>query len=386
MALAAYVDRVLARALSTPVDLSFLAPGSVPGTIFNGATGVALYFVETARLQDRDGGLLARARSWLDVADAWARRSGPTAWNHLHRGLVHGETGIAFVDALLSSACGEPSRTLAAVQRIRRASGRFDDLDTAVRCSGVIGGQAGIVIATRQLLSRLPETADYRAARDILEEVHDCLISKLYLVHARRVRLCENPLLGMAHGIAGELFVLATSDRPRPALLMKRLGELAAFRRTDGAGHTYWPPRSDGGDLDLVGSWCNGTAGHTLLWTEIAIRTGDRAAARLAAEAARSTEFLMSSNAGLCCGLTGQAIALQRFTDLSGDRICARRAYDRLKRATVIAEVHPALGFWKGTLGVALIALARLRGDFSFPCLSPPATRQRVAPRASSDR
>jgi hypothetical protein len=77
----------------------------------------------------------------------------------------------------------------------------------------------------------------------------------------------------------------------------------------------------------------------------------------------------------MCCGLTGQALALQRFADLAGDARFARRAYERLARAAEIAEPmrDVLLSLWHGSLGVALVAEQRLHGIKCFPLLEPPA-------------
>jgi hypothetical protein len=143
------------------------------------------------------------------------------------------------------------------------------------------------------------------------------------------------------------------------------------LQRKDDEGFVYWPGTASHVDASLVASWCTGVAGHTLLWSEVARQTGTRADRDLAAECARTTAFVPSGHAGLCCGLAGQSIALQRFADLSGDPRYARRAYERLVRATALADRDRSgdLLLWKGALGVALAALARLRGERLFPVL-----------------
>jgi lantibiotic modifying enzyme len=368
---------VLSRVLASPVDVAILKQGSVPGTIFTGATGIALFLVEVARLRGRDGGLLERARAWLDAAATWSQRSEPSDWDHLHRGLVHGDTGIAFVDALLSGESGDSSRVLAAAGRIAHAAERFDDLNSDVRASGLVGGQAGIVVATRDLLSRLPRSEDYALVHASLERTRERAVASLYPLHLSPVAKGSHTLLGMAHGVAGELFVLLDEALPDQSVLRRRLTELAAFHRVDTGGYVYWPARSEAiDDADLVESWCNGTAGHALLWSEVALRTGESKAYRLATKAIRTTAFLLSRNYGICCGLAGQAIALQRFADLSGEKRYARYSYERLVRACALAAEHKGLGFWKGPLGVAFVALARLHREHSFPCLEPLSTRR----------
>jgi hypothetical protein len=377
MALAAYVERTLARVRDTPADPSLLPPNAKRGTIFSGATGVAVFLLEVVRLRGRDDALLARAQEWLDVAEDWARGAGPEKWRRLQRGFVFGDTGIAYVDALLGAAAGERSRAHAAVERIERAAERFDDLDETVRSSGLVAGEAGIVVAARDLLTRLPDSDDCSPTRALLERIRDRRIASLLALHASPLDPRPETLMAMAHGVAGELFVLVTAGHAEHEAVRARLEELALLRQVDPNGLTYWLAERGAVDVRLIESWCNGVTGHTLLWSEVARLTGSDAAKQLAAESARSTAFLMSGGPGLCCGLAGQSIALQRFADLSGDAKYSRYAYARLRRASELAELDrdQGFGFWQGALGVVFVAIAREHGERSFPCTETPRSR-----------
>jgi hypothetical protein len=374
MGLAAYVDDSLGQALRAPVDFSLLAsPSAVPGSIFSGATGIALYFVEMARLSGRDGGLLERARRWLDAVERWASDATIETWTGSARGFIFGEAGVAYVDALLGVAVGDASRATGAADRISRASARLDDVAEPATASGVVSGEAGIVLVARNLLARLPDADEYASARAKLRVTHDRALASLAARHARPLDPAPKTLLGQAHGVGGELFVLATSALGGDGFVWDRLAELAELRRLDANGRAYWTPRR-GQDVDrMIGSWCNGVAGHTLLWCEVARRTRRPEAFQLAEQAARSTEFLMSALPSVCCGLAGQSIALQRFADLTGDTWFARRAYARLKRATEIADYgEHTWELWRGGLGVGVAALARMNGERAFPCIEAP--------------
>jgi hypothetical protein len=178
-------------------------------------------------------------------------------------------------------------------------------------------------------------------------------------------------LLGAAHGVGGELWSLVVALGAEHPILRARLDDLAGLGQRDEDGLLYWLP--DNGELDfpMLSSWCNGVAGHTLLWCECARQTGRDEWMELARRSAESTSFLGSTNAGICCGLAGHALVLQRYADVSGDARYAKRAHARLRKAAQIWERAAGLpfGFWQGALGVALVCMKRERRERDFPCV-----------------
>jgi len=110
---------------------------------------------------------------------------------------------------------------------------------------------------------------------------------------------------------------------------------------------------------------------------------------KVARQAAESVAILAGRTLSLCCGLAGQSVALQWYADISGDTRFARRAYDRISRATQALEDttsrKPSLGLWQGALGVALVAMSRLAGERSFPCIEPPLRDVGPAQGAAAD-
>jgi hypothetical protein len=180
--------------------------------------------------------------------------------------------------------------------------------------------------------------------------------------------IAEDARLGFGHGLAGELWPLVQALRVGDPVASARLAELAALREVDEEDFVFWLSARGKWDLAMVGSLCNGVAGHSLLWSEVARQSRSAESLALARRAAESTAFLGDGTPGICCGLAGHSLALQRYADVSGDARFGRLAYARLARATrEIAKLGPdhTLGFWQGALGVALVAamLVKLRGS-----------------------
>jgi lantibiotic modifying enzyme len=362
------------RGLSAP---TFVFPeAAVVGSIYSGAAGVALFLHEAARARGEPE-LLHEARGWLDVANAWSCKA-EADWRGLPRGFLIGEPGLAYVEALLYASEGDWRRVANAVARIDRLtelSEPCSDSDRRFRPSEVIGGAAGVVCLARDLDARLPRGTELDAARSVLACVRDRALASI-------ATACETPIgeptrLGVAHGVAGELLVLIQAVGAEHPHAKARLAELAGQRSFDDEGLVFWPQSRGKLSLELVGSWCNGVAGHCLLWTEVARQTGSAEALELARLAAESTFALPEVAGSLCCGMTGHALALQRYADVVGDSRWKRRAYERLVRATAACGAiggssgSPDLGLWQGPLGVAMVAMRRLSGNRRVPFLEP---------------
>jgi serine/threonine-protein kinase len=227
------------------------------------------------------------------------------------------------------------------------------------------------VCLARDLAARLPAGAEYEAARATLARVRARAIAAVEVAAASP--LSEGVKLGFAHGAAGRVWSLLPDGGASHPAAVSSLAELSALRETDEEGLVFWPLARDVWELDLVASWCNGTAGHALLWTEIARLTKNTEALELARLSIESLCAMPERVPGICCGLAGHSLALQRYADLTGDAKSARRAYDRLARATAIYEQSGEIlfNFWQGWMGVALVAMNRLRGEHRLPLLEP---------------
>jgi hypothetical protein len=367
--LADFAEEVVTRVREAPVDFSLLAHDTVPGSLFSGAAGVAFFLLEGARLRNDDA-LLVPAGKWLDAAGQWAARATSRDWDSSTRGFLFGGAGLAYVEALIAARRGEREAVLAATHRIERMTDRFDDIRADLRPSELLGGEAGVVCLARDLETRLA-ASEHEAARAVMRRVRERAAASVLRVHERGLDAGPRRILGGAHGVGGELWALLVSLGADHAVVRAGLETLAALGQRDEEGLLYWLPSDGAPDFDMLATWCNGVAGHTLLWCECAAQTGRAEWLDLARRSAETLSFLGSDNAGICCGLAGHALVLQRYADVSGDRRYTKRAHARLARAAQTLQRLPdnRLQLWQGVLGVALVGMKRARGERDFPCI-----------------
>jgi hypothetical protein len=226
-------------------------------------------------------------------------------------------------------------------------------------------GAAGVAWAARRLLDDIP--TEHTEARAILTHVRDAMTDRVLAAHSQPLAPKGRDPLGMAHGIAGELWTLAVMLGANHPTVYARLEELAALRMEDPDGLVYWPPSLDAEpEHGNFGSFCNGMAGHTILWCEVAKQLRDDDTLELACESAKTTATLDSTIYSLCCGLVGQSIALYKYAELADDAEYARLSDERLQVAVADSEkdVSTRLPLWWGATGLTLAAWSRAR----VPC------------------
>jgi hypothetical protein len=369
-----FVERVLARVRATPVEVALLPPYAASASLFNGAAGVAFFLHEIARWRDDDGEILVLGRRWCAAAREAPPRATPAARENDPLRFLLGEGALSYVEALFSLRDDDHAGVVAAVDRMGRAAACQPQIRRS-RAMELFGGAAGIVRATSCLEARLPPVTGYDASRCVLRRVREAAIGVLLERYEYPVAPDPNELLGFAHGIAGEAWALVEALGADHDLVRRRLSELASFRELDEEGLVYWPPNKVTTDGSLLETLCHGMPGHTLLWCEVARQSADEKALEFARACAETTAVLGTANPTLCCGLVGQAVALQRYAEVSGDGRFTRRAAARLRRAIELAGQAndlPLLGLWGGMLGIALVALGRLHGEQALPCLEAP--------------
>jgi hypothetical protein len=236
----------------------------------------------------------------------------------------------------------------------------------------LFGGAAGLACAAADLADRAPmleaeslRTLESRRAA-LLGRVHERLAEPIASRDGGRAAL------GLAHGVAGELWALVRGGRARSPHVDARLGELAGLGKAEG--DAALTPAHVGGRMisDLSSTLCNGVPGQALLWLDVA------------SEQARpicvATFVLRSGLGSICCGLAGHAIVLERYGGLAGDPQFQRRARDRLRQAVALCSaaeaLDPGLSLWHGAPGIALVAAMRRAGESYLPTLEPPRRRQ----------
>lgn len=165
--------------------------------------------------------------------------------------------------------------------------------------------------------------------------------------------------LGAAHGWAGALYAVLQwsvhSGEALPAGFEDRLDQLASFGAKTAAG-IHWPNRVQGSFENR--GWCTGGAGYVLLWTLAHSALAEPRWLRLAEESARDNAAHLGGEAGLCCGLAGQAfaqLALYRHTGelewLRNAHVLAAAAVERVRSG---GARHTSLH--QGAVGVAVLA------------------------------
>ncbi|MGW3634340.1 lanthionine synthetase C family protein [Streptomyces sp. NPDC005122] len=361
-----------------------------PSSLIEGFCGVALLPAELGRSEDA---ARTTAHAYLVAAGApsWSPRS-PT-------GLYEGPAALAFAARAAAHAPGDYATLL----------GRLDQAvltHVEVLAAGpsaptryeVLGGLAGL---GRHLL------ADGPRHRDALSTVLRSLVRLAEPVPAQGTELPgwwhggDGPVgpvrLGMAHGIAGPLALLALADRlgrgvPGARDAVDRMVQwLLHWRQYDEAG-PFWPAEVSlreqlAGGLEqqprIRAGWCHGSAGIARAlqlaglahgrpdWSQVGLDALDGVLARTLGPAPLA-------NTGLCHGWAGllriaQLMARDAATDAFDDRLdaVADAILRRFRPDTPFGfaldapdEVHLArdrAGFLEGAAGTALALHAHLR-------------------------
>ena len=222
--------------------------------------------------------------------------------------LFHSISGLYCVRALVSIAMGDLSGANNAIRSfVERSRGPCKSLDLTL-------GKASLLIGCTELLEAMPVPwfVDLELVRARGEEIAGELTA---LIKSEQIATsAEVTTLGIAHGWAGFIFALlrwarATGKNVDP-ILVPALDELAALAEPHGAG-VRWPVHnSTDASPSYMEGWCNGTAGHTMLFAfayDILRETRYGDLAERAAISAWTAETRLGT---LCCGLGGIGYAL----------------------------------------------------------------------------
>jgi eukaryotic-like serine/threonine-protein kinase len=350
-------------------------PVSAPYASLNyGAAGItyALYKIAIAR---DDADLLATADVWARKTELLAREDGAfhAAAAEIDEesaaapSLFHAPPGVHAVRALVALACGERSRAAPALADFLTAS--------RVPCAklDLTTGKASLLLGCAELLDAVDGCSAYDPA-DLVAR-GDALRDELaHIVTAASFATNEDvPFLGIAHGWAGLLFALlrwsqarACSGEPYRA----KLDELAALREPHGAG-IRWPIHNATGlHPAYMDGWCNGAAGHALLWALAHERLGVAEYAVHAERSATSAWSTTAKHGTICCGLAGIGYACAAAHRVTGDpawlaraRLAARRACEDRSEPRYVDSLY------KGALGATLLQLELDAGCPATPFL-----------------
>ncbi len=166
--------------------------------------------------------------------------------------------------------------------------------------------------------------------------------------------------LGFAHGVAGVVFAaLADGTSRETSEAADRLRGLPAMIRKG----IRWPVRA--GSSYFMPGWCNGVAGHLLVWTRLWQWSAETADREMMERIAWGIVESRTSMGNLCCGAAGQAVSLAVFAAAAAEPSWRRRAQEFLDKLEPQwpKDDHPQ-SLYRGELG---LLLARLECDASVP-------------------
>lgn len=346
------VEDFLARCADTTPGPGDAAPIA---SLSYGAAGIAYALHRIAVLRS-DARLIALADRWVHHADSLAGEPNAFYSDELgveHRiagdiSLLHSVLGLHFVRVLVSAAIGDGDAARDGVARlVDRSRLPCESPDLTV-------GRASVLLALSEIVEALPlsDTAVRQLAlsrgSELAREIAELMRRGSGLHH-----------LGVAHGDAGLAHALlrwsaATATDPDP-VVREFLDGLLAIAEPH-AGGLRWPVELSIGPAHHVGGWCNGAAGHAMLFGLAHERLGRDQYAEAALSAALSAAAMETDLGTLCCGLGGIAYALLCAHRISGDRswrVLAERTARRAARCTGPTYHRDAL--YKGAVGVAVL-------------------------------
>jgi len=356
------LDRVLDIAATELRMPAYTGPRSPSASVTYGAAGLAhaLYRISIAREDPR---LLALADSWAERAALEPADSGyycaevKISTETVGRvSPYHTPSGVAAVQALVANARCDRMNLDPAVERFLQATDApCDNPDLTL-------GRASVLLG----LCLLMEAGGTARPQALVERGND-------LYSGLAAQLANDPCigqgggdeyLGIAHGWAGLLYATLRWCRllgiTPPAAAEDRLLQLAALAQFTKRG-ARWPVQAVSGSISLAG-WCNGSAGHTFLWTLAHELLTNSSYLDLAERAAMDAFQGTGGGHGLCCGFAGQAYAQLNLFQHTGERRWLTQARQLAAKAAAFGNTLARRGeeglphsLYKGDVGVAVL-------------------------------
>jgi serine/threonine-protein kinase len=315
-------------------------------SVNNGGAGIAFALYQLHR-NSGDPGLLSLASDWiqltvgsLDEPEAfWSEALDMSEATLGRNSLLHTETGVRCVEALIARALEDGPAHREAVEEYLRVSSVLGEMDefslgnggVLFGCGLLMGGLDGDL---RQKLRARGEAVYRHIAKD------------------RTPGEGPRKRFGAAHGTAGVLYCLLkwheNTGAPVPAELTIALQKLARLGKKAEAG-MRWPLEK--ANRNSWPGWCNGSAGFVFLWTLAAKLLGSSDYLAVARATGEYTWQNRISVPCLCCGSAGQAYAFLNLYRATGDSMWLTRARE---------EAEPAMemdgySLFRGKAGVALL-------------------------------
>jgi serine/threonine-protein kinase len=355
------LDRALSRYALTGRALRDGLADAPFVSINYGAAGVAYALHRIAKLR-ADPKLLALADVWTQKGFALASHE-KAFYNSAIEiepktvgrvSLFHSLTGLYCVRALVSIAMGDIAAANRAVQSfVHLSRGPCESVDLTL-------GKASLLLGCSELLETTPAgwLVDVGLARERGGEIARELVT--LLESEQMTTSTRHKTLGAAHGWGGYLFALlrwanATASNPHP-VVRDKLEELASLAEPHGGG-MRWPIQNAAVKPAFMDGWCNGTAGHVMLFALAYRVLGVTSFAEMAERAAVSAWKTGLSIGTLCCGLGGLGYAYAALYRIGAAEIWLERARASARRAATDSTKYFLLdALYKGAVGVALLA------------------------------
>jgi lantibiotic modifying enzyme len=317
-------------------------PKSVSLDMYNGTTGVVLYWLELYHAT-KDPWALKMATAGAGYLSATL----PTAAGEVDCGLYTGLAGVAYTLAMTQKASGDSRYGDAArravaliVSSAKRTEGGVSWADS----TDIISGSAGIGLfllwASRELGDKNLVDLAAAAGRQVVAAGSPANGGTMWRVNATMPRNYPN----FSHGTAGVSYFLATlheTTQDRLFLELAKAGErylrsISTATERDGRMVFHSEP---GNEKLFYLSWCHGPAGTARLYHKLGKITGDPAYHSYVDQLATATVDMKVpaqspgywNNISQCCGNCGVA---EFFISLSA----ARKSAEHLAFATKVAE------------------------------------------------
>ena len=359
-----------------------LDPKSVNNTLYAGASGVVLFFIEVSR-STGDSSFLKDARAGADhLLAALAAEKDP--------GLYTGVAGIGFALAEAFKATGDARYKDGAVrcarlleERAKKAGKGIEWSDTTDIISGGAGIGLFLLYAARELNEPSLRALAIQDGNRLIELSRSETAGIKWAMSPGFARLMPN----FSHGTAGIAYFLATlyrETRKREFLDAALAGAkyLQAVSKNDGDVCLIFHNEPDGKDLYYLG-WCHGPVGTSRLFYRLYQVTGERVWMDWVKRSARA---IMTSgipeqqtpgfwnNVSQCCGSAGVAEFFLSLHQATGDRaylefskrvtaqLLAKATRDASGMRWIQAEhrVRPELliaqtGYMQGAAGIGML-------------------------------
>jgi hypothetical protein len=357
------LDRVLNLVSDPKRDLHYKGPASPAASVTYGSAGIAYALYRLAVVRD-DVQLLA-------LADAWAERAANeqeesafynsaiqiTPENVGRVSPYHTASGVAAVQALIANARGDKMSLDLAISRfLHQSEGECGNPDLTL-------GRASVLLALTLLL----EAGGPPRPQALVDRGNELCNSVLEVIE-REPPIAEGQAisyLGMAHGWAGLLYAplrwWKLLDRQPPDAIETRLEQLADCAQLTRHG-ARWGMQAGSRSVTLAG-WCNGSAGHTHLWTLAHRVYGEARYLDLAERAAADAFEGGGGGHGLCCGFAGQAYAQLSLYKHTGEHRWLEQARGLNTKAAAFGNAILNRGedglpysLYKGDMGAAVLA------------------------------